>query len=730
VRRVLLALASGAVVTAVVVAPATAGKPSAKPSWRTYAAPSNLGNTAGEPTLGVDPNSAQVMFQSGLVTLNVSNFDRKVVGYSLWRDVSPVLTGTVSLDPILKTDPVTGRTFVSEDGTYEDCATGVVVGTGTWATIRGGAIRGNKGAGVFAGNLSSVEVARTSFSGNGGAGIDLPPAGVTPNSKTKKANNNISWPTDLVFDDATGRVTGKGPPLARIDAYGVEEGARAGNPANGEGAIWLGEVLADAAGAFTFPAGGRVVCPPSKKLTFTATLPRPKSEILNQKFETSEFSEDVECKEGPTVELVSKSDAGVVANLRADTSQQAALQTTSAGRMVAADGRWAVFVSQATNLDAGPHTVRNQYVFLRDTMLGTTTRVSRTHHGGAFRQPPGLTVVEAGDAPTISEDGRWIAYVTTSDEVIANDQDSYPTVVLFDAQTSQTVAVTDPTLHVPALPDGQSTHLGGRYPGISGDGSAVVFVSIDRNWVGDTDVLYDDDVFVWTRATGAMERVSVPTGGGDVPGTASAPRISHDGRFVTFTSSQVLVAGAAANSVYLRDRQAGTTTLVSIDSGGTPRGAGSSSVSDDGRYVSFETNVAMLPTDTNAKNDVYVLDRQSNTLRRVSLHADGSQFTLDCFGSTMSGNGRRIAFVTTGEYTPAEGLGVSNIREVWVADLDANTVGESSVGAQGDANGSCDEASLSRGGLAVVFSSQATNLAPEVTTFNNQVYLRRFSAGE
>lgn len=624
---------------------------------------------------------------------------------------------------------VAGRPFSTEDGTYENCATGVVVGQATAAAIRGGAIRGNAGAGVFAGVGSTVEVARTSFSGNGGAGIDLAPLGVTPNTKAKKANGNVPYPTDLVFEEATGRVTGRAEPLARIDGYGVEEGARAGNPSNGEGVTWLDEVFADANGDFTFPGGGRVPCPPSKKLTFTATRGPKGPVVLNPRYATSEFSEDVECTEGPAVELVSKSGAGEVANQRSDTSTQAALQLTTAGRLVAGGGRHVVFVSQATNLDAGPHTVRNQYVFLRDTALGTTTRISRTSHRGAFRQPPGLTVEYAGDAPTISEDGRWIAFVTTSDEVVAGDEDNYPTVVLFDAQTSQTVAVTDPALYSLPLPDGRFTHLGGRYPGISGDGSAVVFTSIDRNWAGDTDLDYDEDVFVWTRTSGAMERVSVPSGGGDVDGSASAPRISHDGRFVTFTSSQVLVQGAAAGSVYLRDRQTGTTTLVSADSNGVPRAAGSSSVSDDGRYVSFESSVAMLPGDTNGKTDVYVLDRQSGALRRVSLHADGSPFAADCYGSTMSGDGRRIAFVTTGEFVPPEGITVLNLREVWLADLDANTVVEASGGAQGDANASAQYASLARDGRAVVFSTPATNLVPEVTTFDNQIYLRRLPAG-
>jgi hypothetical protein len=114
VRRALIALASCAVVTAAAVAPASAGKSPGKPQWRTYAAPASLGNKAGEPTLGVDPGSGQVLFQAMYETLNVTGFDRTGPGTSSWRNVAPVITTLNSLDPLLKMDPVTGRTFVTQ----------------------------------------------------------------------------------------------------------------------------------------------------------------------------------------------------------------------------------------------------------------------------------------------------------------------------------------------------------------------------------------------------------------------------------------------------------------------------------------------------------------------------------------------------------------------------------------------------------------------------------------
>jgi hypothetical protein len=113
-RTAVLAAALAAVAAAVPGATAGAGG-SAKPRFAAYAAPSGVGDEAGEPTLGADPRTGQVYFQAGPRTLAVT-FDGR--GGSRWRDVSPLLEGLYTLDPILETDRVTGRTFTSQLDTY------------------------------------------------------------------------------------------------------------------------------------------------------------------------------------------------------------------------------------------------------------------------------------------------------------------------------------------------------------------------------------------------------------------------------------------------------------------------------------------------------------------------------------------------------------------------------------------------------------------------------------
>lgn len=80
-------------------------------SFTNYPAPAPLGTNSGEPSIGVDPKTGAVMFVAGLQTLKIT-FD--AAGTASWSDVTGPLTGITTLDPILYTDPGTGRTFVSQ----------------------------------------------------------------------------------------------------------------------------------------------------------------------------------------------------------------------------------------------------------------------------------------------------------------------------------------------------------------------------------------------------------------------------------------------------------------------------------------------------------------------------------------------------------------------------------------------------------------------------------------
>ena len=72
------------------------------------------GHDAGEPSIGVNHKTGKVMYQAVLETLQVTFDDAKVPAKATWKDVTNPIEGVETLDPILFTDSVTGRTFVSQ----------------------------------------------------------------------------------------------------------------------------------------------------------------------------------------------------------------------------------------------------------------------------------------------------------------------------------------------------------------------------------------------------------------------------------------------------------------------------------------------------------------------------------------------------------------------------------------------------------------------------------------
>src|SRR4051794_29897668 len=133
----------------------------AAPTFTNFPAPAPLGRDAGEPSIGADWATGNVMMQAGVETLRVSGFS-DATGGATWRDVAPLLTSVVTLDPILFTDHRTNRTFVSELSadcslmafTDDDGASWVQnpVGCG----LASGADHQAVGGGAFAAPLSGV----------------------------------------------------------------------------------------------------------------------------------------------------------------------------------------------------------------------------------------------------------------------------------------------------------------------------------------------------------------------------------------------------------------------------------------------------------------------------------------------------------------------------------------------------------------------------------------------
>ena len=220
---------------------------------------------------------------------------------------------------------------------------------------------------------------------------------------------------------------------------------------------------------------------------------------------------------------------------------------------ISADGRYIAFLSLASNLVPGDTPVVDEGdtngaadVFVRDRVSGATERVSVSSDG-----TQGSAQISPSQPPAISADGRYVAFSSSSFNLIPGDTNGIvPDVLVHDR-------VTGATERVSVDSDGAETKVSSSdYPAISADGRYVAFSSRATNLVpGDSNGV--GDVFVHDRVTGATERVSADSDGAQGNGASDYPAISADGRYVAFSSAASnLVPGDTngASDVFGHDR--------------------------------------------------------------------------------------------------------------------------------------------------------------------------------
>lgn len=264
---------------------------------------------------------------------------------------------------------------------------------------------------------------------------------------------------------------------------------------------------------------------------------------------------------------------------------------------------------------------------------------------------------------------------------------------------------------------GAEANASSNLSSINADGRFVVFESSASNLVaGDTNGAWD--VFVHDRNTGATERVSVNSTEGQANNSSINPAISPDGRFVAFESTATNLVPGDANGttdVFVRDRQAGTTERISVNSSEIQGNSYSfkAVLSADGRFVAFASNATNLAAnDTNGIWDIFVRDRQTGTTERVSVDDAGFLYQES---PAINADGRFVAYV-------AETADVANVlvRDRQTETTEAVSVDSNEVGG----NDHSFEPVLSADGRFVVFNSRASNLVPGDTNDLGDVFVR------
>lgn len=381
------------------------------------------------------------------------------------------------------------------------------------------------------------------------------------------------------------------------------------------------------------------------------------------------------------------------------------------------DGRFVAFVSSA---ELAPGMAAGFDIYLHDRETGETVRISQSSDGQAGN---GLSF-----APSVSADGRYVAFQSSATNLVPDDTNGRDDIFVRDrvAGTTERVSVSS-TGEQANLGSGA---IGG--PSISADGRFVAFESFASNLVpGDTNGLAD--IFVHDRETGTTTLVSASTAGGPSNGFSFHASISGDGSHVAFLSAASnLVPGDtnAAFDAFVRDLSAGTTERVSVSSSGQegngPSGAvGPSSISADGSRVAFISAASnLVADDANGAFDVFVRDRVAGETILVSRSTSGVQGASDSTGSSISADGNHVVFVSSAANLVSQDT--NGALDVFAHDVEAGTTSRVSVGAGGqEGNAGSLQPAVSGNGRAVAFASDASNLVEGDTNGVTDVFVRQ-----
>jgi Tol biopolymer transport system component len=280
-------------------------------------------------------------------------------------------------------------------------------------------------------------------------------------------------------------------------------------------------------------------------------------------------------------------------------SDGTAANSHSGNAAISGDGRFVAFDSVATNLVPSPLSwVGHVYVHDRDT--GVTERVSVASDG------------TEGDRrsrnPTISTDGRFVAFTSDARNLVDDDANGRPDVFVHDRLSGVTERVT-------VLSGGAEAALGGVGGGISGDGRYVAFQSRSPDLALQTAAF--QQVFVHDRETGTTAIVSETPNLTPATGDSYTAAISVDGRFIAFASEADDLVSSDTNQesdIFLRDTALRMSEIVSVATDGTESNgwSGNAAIGFDGRYVAFESFGTNLVAGDQGGVHIFLRDRGEN----------------------------------------------------------------------------------------------------------------------
>ncbi|HLQ46361.1 MAG TPA: hypothetical protein VK137_16575, partial [Planctomycetaceae bacterium] len=369
---------------------------------------------------------------------------------------------------------------------------------------------------------------------------------------------------------------------------------------------------------------------------------------------------------------------------------------------MSANGRFVVFSSDV-NRTAPTDSDPTSGVFIHDLETGTTRRVSVAMNGqraNAF-----------SDSPTVSADGRYVAFRSVASNLVPGDTNSKSDYFVRDMQTGTTTRVNVSTGGMQSTTEMRTT------PQISANGQFVAF-GHDSNSLVPGDQNNISDVFVRDLSAGTTELISIrdsslpsrtSSGFSRDYGNLSLASDAGVAVYPRFATDLVPVSDQAGNdptraALYLRNYESSdaTTELLLPD-------VISPWISGNGRFVTFFSNSrSLVPADTNGSRDLFLFDRTTEQFQIVDIRPDGRQIQNDVFryvnSSPISADGRYVVFTGSDDR--------NGDADIFVRDIVTQRTTFLGQGA---------EPSISANGKFAVYTSQSRIIVHDLETGTSEV---------
>jgi len=301
--------------------------------------------------------------------------------------------------------------------------------------------------------------------------------------------------------------------------------------------------------------------------------------------------------------------------------------TKSLNPVISKDGKHIVFESFSNNLiDNDVNENADIFVYSVEDesleLVSITSKDEQANHGSS--------------APAISADGRYVVYHSSARNLVPGDNKrsddsewNFSDVFLRDRELNKTEII---SVNLEAKPGNHPSFFGS----VSGDGRYVAFTSMATDLVKDypqTSIYVGGkgrvarriDIYVRDRETNTTRLVSATSDGTPGNHQSQAPKISTDGRYVSFQSAATnLVKNAMPGvtiNIFRRDLQEYKMDVATKFSGPNEANvmAAHSAVSGDGSLVVFDTNYGHKGAQLARKSDVYLWNAETGEVELISF---------------------------------------------------------------------------------------------------------------